>query len=183
MDEDGPSPVAVNLEAGWRDALDDPTGLCRGAVGAALQRTVGRTWLADGEVGILLTDDASVQRLNAAYRAVDQPTDVLSFPALDLEPGADPGERPPTPVFLGDIVLAEETVREEAAAGGKPLGAHLCHLVVHGTLHLLGFDHQDEAQARVMERLEAEILADLGFGDPYAGAGSTDDAEALEATS
>jgi probable rRNA maturation factor len=182
MDEDGPSRVAVDLEAGWRDALDDPIGLCRRAVGAALRRTARGTWLAEAEVGVLLTDDATVQRLNAAYRSVDRPTDVLSFPALDLEPGAAPG-RPQGPVCLGDIVLAEETVRAEAAAEGKALDAHLCHLVVHGTLHLLGYAHQDPAQAGVMERLEVDILADLGLGDPYAEAHSGHNEEALEATS
>jgi len=183
MDEDGPSTVAVDLEAGWRDALDDPIGLCRRAVGAALRRAADGTWLAGAEVGILLTDDATVQRLNARYRGIDRPTDVLSFPSLDLEPGEDPGARPEAPVCLGDIVLAEETVRADAAGEAKPLDAHVCHLIVHGTLHLLGHDHQDDARARAMERLEVEILADLGLGDPYAGAHDGHSEEALEATS
>ena len=183
MDEDGPSRVAVDLEGGWRDALDDPIGLCRCAVGAALRRTARGTWLTEAEVSVLLTDDATVRRLNAAYRAVDRPTDVLSFPALDLAPGADPGARPHGPVCLGDIVLADETVRTEATAEGKALDAHVCHLVVHGTLHLLGHDHRNAAQAGVMERLEVDILADLGLGDPYAEARSGRNKEALEATS
>jgi len=179
MDDDGPSPVAVDLEAGWRDALDDPIGLCRRAVAAALRRAAGDSRLAGAEVSILFADDATVRRLNAAYRGIDRPTDVLSFPAHELSPGDHPGGSPKAPVCLGDIVLAAETVRADAAAEGKPLDAHVCHLLVHGTLHLLGHDHHDEAEAHLMEQLEVAILADLGLGDPYAGRNEA----ALEATS
>lgn len=115
---------------------------------------------ADGEVSILLTDDAAICSLNREWRGVDKPTNVLSFPARAATPGvAQP--------LLGDIVIAYETVAREAAAERKPLHHHLAHLAVHGFLHLMGYDHQDDAQAAVMEQLERDILARLEIGDPY----------------
>ena len=114
------------------------------------------------EAAIALSSDERVRSLNRTYRGMDKPTNVLSFPATDA--GQIPGE----PRHLGDIILAAETVRREAAAEGKPLRHHLQHLVVHGLLHLLGYDHETEAQARVMEALEVEILRRIGVPDPYA---------------
>lgn len=112
------------------------------------------------EACVALSDDAGVRRLNGAYRNKDKPTNVLSFPAAEL--GSQPGPR-----FLGDIVLAEETLLREAAEQRKPPGHHLQHLVIHGVLHLLGYDHETDAEAEVMERLETEILAAIGIDDPY----------------
>jgi len=110
-----------------------------------------------GDVIILLTNDASVQDLNARFRAKDQPTNVLSFPAPETA-------RP----HLGDIALAFETCAREAAAQNKPLEHHLQHLTVHGVLHLLGYDHQSDAEAEEMEAMEREILSTLDVPDPYA---------------
>jgi probable rRNA maturation factor len=182
MDDDGSSTIAVTVGPdGWRTALRDPEALCREAVTATLAEVVHDRWLAGAEISLLLGDDATVRRLNAAYRGHDRPTNVLSFPALELVPAAWPLEAPATqPPFLGDIVLAEETVRREADADGKPLAAHVCHLVVHGTLHLLGYDHEREADAIAMEGLERQILAGLGVADPYA---SEKDQDILETTS
>lgn len=110
----------------------------------------------DGEVSVLLTDDAEVKTLNADFRAKDRPTNVLSFPAPDF---AAP--------HLGDVALALETCAREAKDQGKTLGDHLSHLVAHGVLHLLGWDHEIEAEAEAMEALEREVLAGLGIADPY----------------
>ena len=107
---------------------------------------------------VALADDATVHRLNRQFRKQDTPTNVLSFPSGMPKNSA-----------LGDIILALETVRAEAAELDVPVAHHVQHLAVHGLLHLLGFDHADPADAEIMERLEIEILARLGIADPYAG--------------
>jgi probable rRNA maturation factor len=111
-------------------------------------------------VGVILIDDAEQRRLNRDYRGQDASTNVLSFPMGDPVPGGGP-------VMLGDVVLAFETVAREAREQKKPLADHLRHLVVHGVLHLLGFDHETDAEAAIMESHETEILAALGVPDPY----------------
>ena len=113
------------------------------------------------EVSVLLTDDAAMQILNRTWRKLDKPTNVLSFPTADLAPGDRPG------LSLGDIVLARETVCRQAAELGKPLEHHVSHLMVHGFLHLLGYDHENAQNAELMERFEARILARLGLSNPY----------------
>jgi probable rRNA maturation factor len=117
------------------------------------------------EVAITLADDAVQKRLNRDWRGVDQPTNVLAFPAWDPEAPIPPG----APLLLGDVVLALETAAREADEQGKPLSDHLSHLIVHGVLHLLGYDHATEAEAVAMESLETSILASLGVPDPYRG--------------
>jgi probable rRNA maturation factor len=112
-----------------------------------------------GEVAIVLTDDAALRTLNRTWRGIDKPTNVLSFPAPATANA---------PRILGDVVIAHETVRREAAADGKPFEHHLAHLAVHGFLHLLGYDHETESKAETMERLERTILEGLGVSDPYA---------------
>jgi probable rRNA maturation factor len=170
MDPDGPSTIAVAVgTSAWRTHLADPKGVCRQAVRAALARVPTPPWLARAEVSILLSDDATVRRLNAAYRGKDLATNVLSFPAFDRILEAAPGHLPSGPVPLGDVVLALETIRAEAEAGARPLSSHVSHLVVHGCLHLLGYDHQHHEDALRMEALERSILGELGVADPYAG--------------
>ncbi len=115
----------------------------------------------DAEVSLVFSDDAHIRGLNARYRHKDSPTNVLSFPAVP----AAKGKLGP---MLGDIVLAAETVAREAAEQGLALDAHLAHLLVHGFLHLAGYDHEDDGEATVMEGLETAILARLGIADPYA---------------
>lgn len=119
-----------------------------------------------GEVTILLTDDATMRRLNASFRGKDKPTNVLSFPAASAPPRLEGAES----LFLGDVALGYETCAAEALAEGKPLRDHLSHLVVHGLLHLMGYDHEEEAQALRMEERERAVLAALGIADPYSGA-------------
>ena len=110
-----------------------------------------------GAVVVLLTDDAGVQRLNATWRGLDKPTNVLSFPAPEGNPSG----------ALGDIAIAYETTAREAGEEKMPLAHHLSHLVVHGFLHLVGHDHDNDREAEAMEQLEREILAKLGVPDPY----------------
>jgi probable rRNA maturation factor len=149
----------LSVEAdGWA-VLADPELLARAAIEAAL--AVARPREPDAvEVSLLLTGDAAIRELNRAWRGKDRPTNVLSFPANP--PAGLPGPRP-----LGDVVLAFETVAQEAAAEGKTLADHVAHLIVHGVLHLLGHDHETEAEAEAMEALEVEALARLGIADPY----------------
>lgn len=119
-------------------------------------------------------DDARISVLNAEFRGKPTPTNVLSWPSEDLAedgPGAAPARPVPgeaeAPWSLGDIAISYDTCAREAEAAGKPLGDHVTHLVVHGVLHLLGYDHIDDADAAVMEKHEVAILATLGVDDPY----------------
>lgn len=134
------------------------------AAAAALAGHPSLLQVHDCEASVVLGSDALVRRLNGTYRHKDAPTNVLSFPHQP-PPG---GEDREGPRYLGDVVLAAETIAREAAAQGTPPLDHVRHLVVHGLLHLVGYDHQEEAGAQRMERLETEILADLGVADPYA---------------
>jgi len=188
MDDDPPEPVSVTIGAArWRAVLEDAPALCRQAVRAALDQATCVPWLASGEVGVLLGDDRTIRHLNARHRQHDRATNVLAFPLLDLDHGGPAsGFAPGLPgsILLGDIALALETVCREAEDAGKPVGHHLSHLVVHGTLHLLGFDHQDDAGARAMEDLERRVLADLRIPDPYGpDARAPDHAEGVAARS
>lgn len=143
----------------WRQRLSDIERLCVETARAALASAGGAP--APAELSIVLGDDALVQALNRQWRGQDKPTNVLSFP---VEPAALPRG---VPRLLGDVVLAFETVAAEAATQGKPLAHHLRHLIVHGVLHLLGFDHEAVGEAERMEALEVAVLAELGVPDPY----------------
>lgn len=114
-----------------------------------------------GEVAILLTNDAEMHALNKQWRGLDKPTDVLSFP------GEGP-EIPGQPQYLGDIAIGYDTALRDAEAMGRSFEAHIAHLLIHGFLHLLGYDHIEPEDAKVMEPLEVEMLASLGWADPYA---------------
>ena len=119
----------------------------------------------EAELAIMLTDDAGVRTLNSNWRGIDKPTNVLSFPALQPTDPSGAGE---APRMLGDIAIAFETTRKEADDEQKPFDHHLSHLAVHGFLHLIGYDHENDVDAEVMEALEVKILAQLGIPDPYA---------------
>jgi probable rRNA maturation factor len=149
--------IDIAIEAGPWQAQQDEAVVTRAiemAAGLSNHQTGG------AELSVVLTDDASIRAINAQWRHKDEPTNVLSFPAPPAMPGA--------PRLLGDIVIAHETTAREAKAEGKPFSDHLGHLAVHGFLHLLGYDHESDTDAEVMERLEREILAKLGVPDPYA---------------
>jgi probable rRNA maturation factor len=154
--------IHLSLEdARWR-AVDAVATVARRAALAALKRQA--SGLRAAELSLVLAGDRRLRSLNRAWRGIDKPTNVLAFPADDaVSDGAGGGP----PRQLGDVILAYETVIQEAQAQGKPAAAHLSHLVVHGVLHLLGFDHQSAAEAVDMEAAEAAILAGLGLPDPY----------------
>jgi probable rRNA maturation factor len=124
----------------------------------------GETLLPSAEVALLLVDDERMRAINKEWREKDKPTNVLSFPSV-------PKEKIANAPFLGDIVLACETVEREAKDEGKNFNDHAAHLVVHGFLHLVGHDHMDDEEAERMESLETRILAELGIADPYADEG------------
>lgn len=128
-------------------------------------------------VTILFSDDATVRELNKTYRGKDSPTNVLSFPSdepaqtepqpeLEGSPAAGEGSAPE--IYLGDAILAYETIKSEAKRHKKPVFEHTAHLVVHAVLHLLGYDHEEEHQANAMEKLESNLMLELGYSDPYA---------------
>jgi probable rRNA maturation factor len=151
---------------GWGQACPAAEQLACKAVREALEEgmaVLGRGPAEPIELGIILADAARQQQLNRQFRGQDRPTNVLAFPAWGPEVEAPPG----MPTLLGDVVLAFETVLREAAEQGKSVGDHLSHLVVHGVLHLLGYDHQTAADADQMESLEVSILAKLGIANPY----------------
>jgi probable rRNA maturation factor len=139
----------------WRSE-PDASAVIRRAIGEAAETTdsAGR-----GELAVMLCDDAAMRELNGRWRGRPEPTNVLSFPAARPQP-------------LGDIAIAYETTAREAQAEDKPFADHLAHLAIHGFLHLLGYDHQSDAEAAAMERLEVAILARLGVADPYAKGGT-----------
>jgi probable rRNA maturation factor len=148
----------IMIEAGDWSRLEDAEALAQKAAEAAL----AVTYEADGdfEASVMLTDDAQIQELNRTWRNKDKPTNVLSFPAP--EPPGSSGPR-----HLGDIALAYETLVRESEEESKELAHHFAHLIVHGVLHLLGYDHEVEAEADIMEGLEVKALATLGIADPY----------------
>jgi len=122
----------------------------------------------DAELAVMLTDDGGIRTLNCNWRGIDKATNVLSFPAL--QPTGDAPDDMPR--MLGDIAIAYETTRREADEEAKPFQHHLSHLAVHGFLHLIGYDHENDDAAEAMEALERDILAQLGIPDPYAGSGN-----------
>lgn len=159
-----PARVAVLVETPeWPRRLRTAAALARRAVRAALAAAPQRR---EVELSVVLADDRAVRRLNRDWRGQDKPTNVLSFPA---QTGTRGGPRLPAgvPAPLGDVVVACGVTVAEAAAQQKSLGAHLTHLVVHGVLHLLGHDHEADAEAERMEALEVRILRGLGIANPY----------------
>jgi probable rRNA maturation factor len=173
MDSDSSPSIEVAVGHGaWRTAVTDPEAIVRRAAVAAFKAVADQPALSGGtgapaeplaaaavEISVRLADDAEVQALNRDFRGQDKPTNVLSFPFE-----APPGVEIP---LLGDIIICSEVVAREAAEQDKPLQAHWAHMVIHGTLHLLGYDHIDEAEAEQMEGLEIALLGGLGFANPY----------------
>jgi probable rRNA maturation factor len=144
----------VLQDTGWRRLLPGPEALARRAARAALRGT----GTVAGTMTVLLADDRALRRLNAEHRGVDKPTNVLSFPG-DGVTGVDG--------HLGDLALALGTVRREAGAAGKRPAAHFAHLVAHGALHLVGYDHLGAGEARRMERAEARAMRWLRLPNPW----------------
>ena len=159
--------ITVNVEAPeWSARLPDAEALARRAVRAALAAACPD--LGPAGVAVVLADDRMVRSLNRDWREKDTPTNVLSFPATDTAEGQMPAPAlAGMPIELGDVVLGCGTCVAEAAEQQKPLAHHVEHLIVHGVLHLLGYDHVAEDAAVRMERMEARVLATLGVPDPY----------------
>lgn len=189
--------IALSIEdERWEASVSDVEALCERSARSALAAAHAQDphWLPEGpiEMSVILADDDTVQELNKNYRGKDKPTNVLSF-ALYADGGGEEGDdegfdgeeqdedepddedveflspEAPVPVILGDVILAFETVEREAREQRKAFADHLAHLVTHGVLHLLGYDHIEDSEAEQMERLETQILSGLGIADPYAG--------------
>jgi len=153
--------IDISAEAdGWAKVSNAEACVRRAAEAAMLHESAPPS-----EISIVLSDNEHIRELNKHHRGMDKPTNVLSFPAARMKTPAG------TPRFLGDIVIAYETVEREASEEAKPFEDHLSHLVVHGVLHLLGYDHEDDEEAETMESHERQILAKLGIPDPYAERG------------
>ncbi|MGA7810869.1 rRNA maturation RNase YbeY [Bradyrhizobium sp.] len=157
------SPMTEVLVAAdcWRNEPDAEAVIQRAITAAAGNVDAD---VAGADLAIMLTDDAGIRTLNGNWRGIDKPTNVLSFPALQPTGARSDDD---APHMLGDIAIAYETMRREADDEGKPFDHHLSHLAVHGFLHLIGYDHESDADAGAMEALEQEILAQLGIPDPY----------------
>lgn len=156
---DLPLDIDLAVEAGAWPSEAELLALVERAVGAAFSEL---DLVGTSELSVMFTDDAAIRALNAEWRGKDKPTNVLSFPAFP------PAKGGPLPPMLGDIVLAAETVAREAQEENKPLENHMTHLVIHGLLHLLGYDHETDDEAEEMEAVERAALARLAIPDPYA---------------
>jgi probable rRNA maturation factor len=154
-----PAPLHLEISRnsdGWPDSLD---ARAEEAVREALKQSKAKV-TGVAELSVVLTNDSEQQTLNRDWRGIDKATNVLSFP--QIEPFG------PVSGLLGDVILARETLEREAAEEGVSFADHFTHLMVHGFLHILGYDHIDDDEALVMEGLETQILASLGVADPYA---------------
>lgn len=146
-------PVDVLVkDEGWNELIENLESFCARVIEAAKNTADNPT---PGEVSIALVDDAEIRALNKTYRGKDKATNVLSFP--------DSGPAP----ILGDIVIARETVAQEARTGKISISDHLSHMLVHGFLHLQGYDHENENEAEIMEALETQTLQALNIDNPY----------------
>ncbi|QDP19977.1 rRNA maturation RNase YbeY [Sphingomonas xanthus] len=162
--------IAIDADSEW-DSSTDWADLARSAATAAIAESAFPQLGAgarDCELSIRLTGDAEVHALNAEWRGKDKPTNVLSFPMADEDELAETAAEGPE-LLLGDIVLARGVCAAEAAEKSIPLEQHAAHLMVHGTLHLLGYDHMDDVSAADMEAREVRALERLGIANPYAG--------------
>mgnify|MGYP001574642686 FL=1 len=157
----------MTVQVDVQNATDDDTAPATTEVEPWVARAVSLAGV-DGpaEVSVRIVEAGEMHALNREYRGKDKPTNVLSFPAGEVE-----GLPADVPRLLGDIVICAEVVRAEAAEQGKDVADHWAHMLVHGTLHLLGHDHETDAEAVEMEALEARILSNFGVPDPYGATG------------
>ncbi len=152
--------IDVIIQAGDWTSQEIATIEVERAIRAAID-TAGLNFSENAELSIVLSDDENVRMLNNKWRKIDRPTNVLSFPTCEFNPQEVAGP------LLGDIIIAHETTQREAREQGKPYCQHLTHLLIHGFFHLFGYDHRNDDEAEVMEKLERQSLAVLGIDDPY----------------
>ncbi len=149
----------------WEHSIENLADLVTRSVVRAV--AVSNRVHGNSEVSVVLSDDRELRILNNEYRGKDAPTNVLSFPGDDLDTSEDSFTSLGRPLILGDVVVAFETIRREAEDQGKALPDHLAHMLVHGVLHLCGFDHEQSEDAEIMESMERGILREFGIADPY----------------
>ncbi len=160
--------IAIRIrDSAWSTALPEAGAVVRRAASAALGAASDKGLPDRVELSVVLADDAFVRRLNRTYRGQDRPTDVLSFP-IHERPADAPSPAGEMPLQLGDVVLARETVERDSGSDGVAVSERVSHLVVHGVLHLLGYDHDQPDTETTMRALESRTLLGLGIGDPYA---------------
>ena len=153
----------MNVQVDVQQAAAETSELSSSDIARWVERVVAATGRSAGaELSVRVVEAEEMQRLNSEYRGKDKPTNVLSFPAGDIAGLPDDAVVP-----LGDLVVCASVIRDEASAQGKALKDHWAHMIVHGTLHLLGFDHEDDDEAADMEGLEIEILNTHGIANPY----------------
>jgi len=163
--------IAISIEdPGWSKLAPDAARVLRRAARDALARAKDDGWKGSRighEISFVLTGDKRMRALNRAYRGKDKPTNVLSFAALDAAKLGAMSPKSAMPWLLGDVVLASGVIAREAKAQRKSVAHHLSHLAVHGVLHLLGYDHEQDRDAEAMEALEIAALAGMGIANPY----------------
>jgi len=163
--------IAISVEdQSWAKLAPDAARLLRRAARDALAEAKSDGWKGSRvghEISFVLTDDKRMRNLNRAYRGKDKPTNVLSFAALDGAQSGSKRPKPGMPWLLGDVVLTSGVIAREAKAQRKSVQHHLSHLAVHGVLHLLGYDHEQDRDAEAMEALEIAALAGMGIANPY----------------
>ncbi|KAA0968571.1 rRNA maturation RNase YbeY [Aureimonas fodinaquatilis] len=161
-------------DVAWHEVLGGNGAQLVAEAVAAAARGAGLDASTETELGVTLSSDAAVRELNAEWRGKDKATNILSFPMVQLEPGDSPGP------MLGDLILALETVKMEALMEQKAVKDHFRHLVVHGLLHLLGYDHEEAEAAEIMEALEISVLSTLAIANPYDDSDAVAGAEPAE---
>lgn len=152
--------IEINISCDGWPTENVLTKMSQSAVSAAIS-IAGLKFPADAVLSMLFSDDAELGALNARFRNIDEPTNVLSFPGSDILPGEKAA------LIVGDLAFALPTIEKEALLENKKFDHHLCHLIIHGFLHLFGYDHISDEDAMIMESIETSALALLGIKDPY----------------
>jgi len=162
--------IEVNIKnRSWNKLAPDAENICKKACAAALDILGVHSHISLAEVSIMLAGDKELKELNNKFLNKNKPTNVLSFPAQKFLPGEINSFHSSKRLTLGDIALSLETIKKEAKEQKKTLREHLSHMVIHATLHLLGYDHEKKGEAEIMEALEIRTLSNLGIANPYSG--------------